>query len=38
MSHYPKKYLFIDESGDEAFYDKKKKPLVGTEGFQPLIC
>jgi hypothetical protein len=37
MSHLPKKYIFIDESGDAAFYAKKKKLLVGTEGFQPLL-
>jgi hypothetical protein len=27
-------YLFIDESGDPAFYGNRKKLLVGTEGFQ----
>ena len=32
-----KTYLFIDESGDAAFYAKKNKPLVGTDGFQPLL-
>lgn len=30
-------YCFIDESGDPSFYAKKKKLLVGTEGFQPLL-
>ncbi len=30
-------YYFIDESGDPSFYAKKKKLLVGTEGFQPLL-
>ncbi len=33
----PKKYIFIDESGDASFYAKKKKLLVGTDGFQPLL-
>ena len=32
-----KVYLFIDESGDAAFYAKKSRLLVGTEGFQPLL-
>jgi hypothetical protein len=32
-----KVYLFIDESGDAAFYAKKNKLLVGTDGFQPLL-
>jgi hypothetical protein len=31
----PKKYIFIDESGDASFYANKKKSLVGVEGFQP---
>ncbi len=30
-------YCFIDELGDPSFYAKKKKLLVGTEGFQPLL-
>lgn len=30
-------YCFIDESGDPSFYARKKKLLVGTEGFQPLL-
>ena len=33
----PKKYFFIDESGDAAFYAKGKKLLIGQEGFQPLL-
>lgn len=33
----PKKYLFIDESGDPSFYGNRKKLLVGTEGFQPYL-
>jgi len=37
MNKLPKKYIFIDESGDASFYAKKKKPLVGTEGFQPVL-
>lgn len=32
-----KTYLFIDESGDPAFYGNRKKLLVGTEGFQPYL-
>ncbi len=32
-----KKYFFIDESGDAAFYAKGKKLLIGQEGFQPLL-
>ncbi|WP_028525649.1 hypothetical protein [Runella limosa] len=30
-------YFFIDECGDPEFYGKRKKLLVGTEGFQPLL-
>lgn len=37
MNNLPKKYLFIDESGDAAFYAKGKKLLIGSEGFQPLL-
>ena len=37
MNTLPKKYIFIDESGDAAFYASRKKLLVGTEGFQPLL-
>ena len=33
----PKKYLFIDESGDPVFFGNRKKLLVGTEGFQPYL-
>lgn len=32
-----KTYFFIDESGDSSFYAKRKKLLVGTEGFQPML-
>jgi hypothetical protein len=32
-----KKYLFIDESGDPAFYASGKKLLVGQPGFKPLL-
>ena len=32
-----KRYFFIDESGDPTFYAKRKKLLVGTEGFQSLL-
>ncbi len=32
-----KKHLFIDESGDPAFYAKGKKCVVGSEGFKPLL-
>ncbi len=35
--HITKTYLFIDESGDPAFYAKGKKSIVGTEGFKPLL-
>lgn len=37
MDKLPKKYIFIDESGDASFYAKKKKILVGTDGFQPIL-
>jgi hypothetical protein len=37
LDKLPKKYLFIDESGDAAFYAKGKKLLVGKDGFQPLL-
>jgi hypothetical protein len=37
MNKLEKKYLFIDESGDAAFYAGGKKLLVGKEGFQPLL-
>jgi hypothetical protein len=30
-------YFFIDESGDPSFYAKKKKILIGKEGFQPIL-
>jgi hypothetical protein len=31
MTNIPKKYIFIDESGDPTFYGSGKKLLVGTE-------
>jgi len=31
------KYIFIDESGDPDFYGKRKKLLVGQEGYQPIL-
>ena len=31
------KYVFIDESGDPAFYGRHKRLLVGTDGFQPYL-
>jgi hypothetical protein len=37
MDKLQKKYLFIDESGDAAFYAKGKNFLIGKEGFQPLL-
>ena len=32
-----KQYLFIDECGDPNFYGKRRKPLAGTPGYQPLL-
>lgn len=32
-----KKYFFIDEGGDSSFYAKRKRLLVGQQGFQPLL-
>ena len=32
-----KRYFYIDESGDSAFYANRKKLLVGTPGFQPML-
>lgn len=32
-----KTYLFIDESGDPAFYAGGNRSIVGTEGFKPLL-
>lgn len=32
-----KAYLFIDESGDPAFYASGNRCIVGTEGFKPLL-
>ena len=37
MSHLHKVYLFIDESGDPAFYASGNRCLVGEEGFKPLL-
>jgi hypothetical protein len=37
MERNPKKYLFIDESGDPDFYGNRKKLLVGSDGFQPYL-
>lgn len=37
QKHITKTYLFIDESGDPVFYGKRKKLLVGSEGFQPYL-
>jgi hypothetical protein len=30
-------YLFLDECGDPEFYGNRKKLLVGTEGYQPIL-
>jgi hypothetical protein len=30
-------YLFIDECGDPTFFGHRKKLLVGTPGYQPLL-
>lgn len=32
-----KKHIFIDECGNPDFFGHRKKVLVGTEGFQPLL-
>jgi hypothetical protein len=37
MSQPSKTYLFIDESGDPAFYASGNKIIVGSEGFKPLL-
>jgi hypothetical protein len=37
MTENNKAYLFIDESGDPAFYGNRKKLLVDTAGFQPYL-
>ncbi len=37
MDKLPKKYIFIDESGDAAFYAKGNKLLIGQDGFQSLL-
>ena len=37
MTETKKTYFFIDESGDSSFYANRKKLLVGTEGFQPML-
>jgi hypothetical protein len=37
MDKLPKKYIFIDESGDPVFYGNRRKLLVGSNGFQPYL-
>jgi hypothetical protein len=37
MFKLPKKYIFIDESGDASFYSQNKNSLIGRSGFQPLL-
>lgn len=37
MPEISKSYLFIDESGDPAFYAAGNRSIVGTEGFKPLL-
>ena len=37
QEHNHKRYLFIDESGDPVFYGKRKKLLVGIDGFKAHI-
>lgn len=37
MSNGDKNYFFIDESGDPEFYGKRKKLLIGQNGYQPLF-
>lgn len=37
MAKLKKKYLYIDEGGDSSFFAKRKKLLVGTQGFQPML-
>ena len=32
-----KQYIFLDECGDPNFYGKRRKPLAGTPGYQPLL-
>jgi hypothetical protein len=32
-----KKYLFIDESGDPAFYASGKRLIAGQPGFKPIL-
>lgn len=37
MTELKKTYCFIDEGGDSSFYGARKKLLVGTDGFQPML-
>ncbi len=37
MTDSNKTYLFIDESGDPAFYASGNRSIVGTEGYKPLL-
>lgn len=37
MSEKDNVYLFIDEGGDSSFYAYRKKLLVGSSGFQPML-
>src|SRR6202008_4281078 len=37
MAETDKTYLFIEESGDPAFYASGNRSIVGTEGFKPLL-
>jgi Protein of unknown function (DUF3800) len=37
MTAINKTYLFIDESGDPAFYASGNRIIVGTEGFKPIL-
>ena len=37
MSELTKRFMFIDEGGDSTFYAKRKKLLVGTDWFQPML-
>lgn len=37
MKSWHETFIFIDESGDSTFFGKRKKNLVGTDGFQPML-
>ena len=37
MDKLPKKYYFIDESGDPTFYANRKHCIVGSAGFTPVL-